>query len=136
MTEVARSVAVIVTVPGIMPVARPFVSMVATVRFDETQVTKEVISCVLLSENVPVAVNGCVNPSMMEGLAGVRAMEVTTGGVTVRLAVRLSEPDTIVMEVVPAATLVARPPAKIVATEKSDEAHVTEAVIFWLVPSL
>ena len=72
----------------------------------------------------------------MEGLAGVTAMETNTGGVTVKVAVRLSEPDIIVMVLVPAATLVASPPAEMVATAGFDELHVTEELRFWLDPSL
>lgn len=50
-------VAVIVTVPSATVVANPVLLMVATVRSPADQVTEFVRSCVLLSVNVPVAVN-------------------------------------------------------------------------------
>ena len=58
------SVAVIVVLPTAAVVARPRLPaallIVAAVSFAEVQVTTSVRSCVVLSLNVPMAVNGCV----------------------------------------------------------------------------
>src|SRR5260370_4264430 len=74
---VVGSVAVMVTgPPTATPVATPlFKPMVAMPVFDEVQFADVVRFCVLLSVYVPVAVNACVRPLVIEGLAGVTAVE-------------------------------------------------------------
>lgn len=61
VTEMLPDVAVIVVVPTPTEVASPFVPVtlliVATDVFEEFQETDDVISCVVSSVNVPVAVN-------------------------------------------------------------------------------
>src|SRR6202012_1386763 len=55
----------------------------------EDQVTEVVRFCVLLSLNVPVAVNCCVAPFAIDGDAGVTAIDrsvAAAAGLTVRLA--------------------------------------------------
>jgi hypothetical protein len=47
----------VVLVPPVKPVAKPPAVMEAESGFDEAHTTDAVRSCVLLSENVPVAVN-------------------------------------------------------------------------------
>ena len=56
-------------------VAKPAVLMVATVRADELHVAVPVKFCVVPSLNVPVAVNCCVFPLVIDGFAGVTAIE-------------------------------------------------------------
>ena len=72
---VAESVAVIVVVPADADVALPIkpeaMLTVATSATEELQVTMVVMSCVVLSEYVPVAVNCCVVPLAMVGFVGV-----------------------------------------------------------------
>jgi hypothetical protein len=75
--EILPDVAVIVVVPPATPVARPLDEIVAVAVFDELQATDPVMFCVVLSEYVPVAVNCCVAPIKMLGLAGVTAMEAS-----------------------------------------------------------
>ena len=70
------SVAEIVEVPAATPVASPAALTVATAVSAEAHVTWLVMFCVVLSENVPVAVNCSVVPVTMLGLAGVTAIEV------------------------------------------------------------
>src|SRR5438270_904253 len=66
-------------------VASPAALIDATLGVAEDQVTWLVRSCVELSEKVPVAVNCCVRPLASEGLAGVTAIDWSTGAVTVRV---------------------------------------------------
>ena len=72
-------VALIVVVPVASEVTsslEPAVLLiVATDCDDELQLTKVVSTCVVLSENVPVAVNCSVVPGAMLGFAGVTAIE-------------------------------------------------------------
>src|SRR6185437_1689727 len=71
----APSVAVMLDVPGAAAVASPAALMVATVPFDDAQVTRLVRSPVEPSENVPVAWSCCVPPRDSVGFAGVTAMD-------------------------------------------------------------
>ncbi len=82
----------------------------------------------VLFEKVPVAVNCCVVPRAMLGVAGVTAMDASVALVTVKVAVPDMSPEVAVMVVVPAATDAARPALLIVATAVSDELHVADAV--------
>ena len=69
--------AVMVEEPAATPVARPLPLIVATVAFDELQVTCAVISRLVPSEYVPEAANCLVTPIGMLGLAGVTDMETS-----------------------------------------------------------
>src|SRR4051812_46735932 len=82
--------ALIEVLPGALPVARPVLVTVATVRAAEAQATWLVRSCVELSEKVPVAVNCCVVPAAMVGLAGVTAIDRRVWGIA---AVTVTVPD-------------------------------------------
>jgi hypothetical protein len=134
--------ALIVVVPAATAAAKPELLIVATPVLDEPQVTDVVRFCVVLSENVPVAVNCWVVPLAMLGLAGVIARATSDAPVTVRSVEPEVSPDVAVIVVLPAffpyayaclpvfdgaavesgATLV------IVATLVSDELQVTDAV--------
>ena len=133
--ERVPEVAVMDEFPAETAVARPLVSMVAVNVFSELQLTDAVISRVVPSENVPVAVNCWVDPTGMIGLAGVTAMEDTVEELTVRVVNPEIVPEAAVMVAVPAATAVARPLLSTVATEVLDEFQVTDAVISWVDPS-
>ena len=69
-----------VLVPDPTPLAIPAPVMVATAGFDELQLTVLVRFWVLPSLYVPVAVNGCVVPVTIDGLAGVTAIDDSVGG--------------------------------------------------------
>ena len=64
--------------------AIPTVEIVATVVVDELQVALAVILPVLVSENVPVAVNCCVAPTGTETFVGVREIELSVRMLCVR----------------------------------------------------
>lgn len=69
--ETPLSAAVIVVVPVVAAVASPVLLMLATLVAEEVHVTDEVTSLLLLSPNVPVAVNCWVPLKAIVGLAGV-----------------------------------------------------------------
>ena len=79
--------------PGVVPTGGDtllFGPITATSVLLEVQVTKFVISRVVLSENVPVAVNCCVALTPSDGLAGVTAMELKVTVVATGLTTRKS----------------------------------------------
>ncbi len=129
-------VAVMVAVPGILLVARPLLSTVATLVSDELQTTDVVMSWVLPLVKVPVAENCWVVLAAIEGLAGLTAIERTTGGVTVKVAEPVTEPEVAEMVVMPGVLLEARPLLPMVATFGADELQTTEGVRSWLLPSV
>jgi len=53
-------VALMFAVPALCPVAKPLLSIVATLVLDDFQVTASVMSTVVPSCSVPIAVNCCV----------------------------------------------------------------------------
>src|SRR5260370_31595414 len=82
-------VAEIVEVPAPTAVAKPVTLIVATAPVPDAH-TPLVSTCVELSLNVPVAVNCCVAPLVIEGFAGVTAIDTSVAGVTVSVAALLS----------------------------------------------
>jgi hypothetical protein len=120
---------IVVDCPEVTPVACPAALMVAAVAFDELQVTELVKSCVLLFENVPVAVNCAVVPVATEPFAGVTAIDTSVAAVTLRPVDPVMEPC--LAEIVvdcPEVTPVASPAALMVAAVAFDELQVTEPV--------
>ena len=122
------TVAVIVVGPGARVVAAPVALIVATVVADELHVAVAVKSAVVPSLFVPVAANCCSVPFATEGFAGVTAIEISVGAVTVSSVVPLTLPTAAVIVVGPEARVVAAPVALIVATVVADELHVAVAV--------
>ena len=129
LPDTVPEVAVMVVVPVAMAVARPLLLTVATDVLDELQMTWAVISWVVPSENVPVAVNCWVAPPAMLGSVGVTATEDRVPEVTVRVVLPEIVPEVAVMVAVPAAMPVARPLLLMIATDVSDEIQVTSIVI-------
>src|SRR6202007_1720720 len=82
------TVAEIVELPAPTPVARPVALIVATAAVPEAH-TALLSTCVVLSLNVPVAVNCCVAPLVIEGFAGVTAIDTSVAGFTVSVAAAL-----------------------------------------------
>jgi hypothetical protein len=121
-------VAETVVVPTATAVASPLAAIVAVAVLDDAHVTVVVRFCVERSVYVPVAVNCCVRPFATVGLAGVTAMETSVAGCTVSVAFPVTVPEVAEMVVVPIATVVARPPAAMVAVAVLDEAHVAVTV--------
>jgi len=145
LPEIFPEVAVmVVPVPTATAVARPLLFTVAIDVLDELQVTCAVISRLVPSEYVPVAVNGWVTSTGILGLAGVTEMEDSGGAFTVRivlpnellLEILPGSLEEAVMVVVPTATAAARPLLSTVATDGSEELQLTCVVISWMVWSL
>ena len=142
--DIAPEVAVIVEVPIPMLLPNPcepdVLLMVATVAVEELHTTVLVISCVLLSVKVPVAVNCFCVPIAIEGVAGVTAIDTNPARVTVSVVVPDTDPEVAVIVAVPVPTLVAKPwlpeVLLIVATEEAEEVHVTVVVRVCVLPSL
>ena len=129
-------VAVIVEVPTPAPVASPAALIVATEVVPELHLTVPVRFCVVPSLNVPVAVNCCVAPLVIDGFAGVTAIDCNVAAVTVSIVEPEIDDDVAVIVEVPTPAPVARPPALIVATDVVPELHATALVRFCVVPSL
>ncbi len=89
--DTVPDVTVIVVVPAATEVAKPPALIVATPVLDEAQVDVNVRSCVVLSENVPVATNCTVVPLAMLGFIGVIAMDTRLEQLTVTVV----EPDVV-----------------------------------------
>lgn len=129
--------AVAVAVPAATAVTNPLdpkvLLIVATPVFDELHVTTVVMSWVVLSENVPVAVNWPVEPFDMTRLLGRIAIETTVADVTVNVVEAETPPDVTEIMEEPVAVDTALPielaALLIVATPVFDELHVTDVVI-------
>lgn len=85
--------------------------------------------------------NCCVAPALMLAVAGATAIDETVGGgavveETVRDAFPVTPLCVAVMLTEPAATPVPSPAALMVAMVAVDEAQLTDAVMFFVVPSL
>ena len=80
--------------------------------------------------------NCCVALLVIEGFAGVTAIDTSTGAVTVRFVDPLIDPEVARIVVLPVATPVASPPLVIVATAVFVELQVTELVRFCVLLSL
>lgn len=87
--DMLPEVAVIVVEPGATevdnPLEPPALLMAAIAAIEELHVTVVVRSCVVLSENVPVATNCWSEPMTMLGLVGVIAMDTSVAEVTVTI---------------------------------------------------
>ena len=129
---IAPEAALIVLIPVPTAFANPPAAIVATLVVCELHVAVLVRFCVELSEKVPVAVNCLVVPLVIEGFAGVTAIDTNVGAVavTVRVVEPLTAPEAALIVLVPAATPVAKPPALIVATLVVCEVHVAVLVRF------
>jgi hypothetical protein len=124
----------ILLVPAATLVTSPLLLIVAAVAVDELQSTDVVMSCVLLSLKVPVAVNCLVAPMGMVELTGETATETTVALVTVTPAVPLIPAELAVTVALPTATPVASPDASTLSKLCGDEDHVTEGSS-WVLPS-
>ena len=79
LPDIEPNFAVIADVPALVPVANPFVSIVATEFVADVQVTEDVRSLVVLSEYVPVAVSCWVVLLTIDGATGVTAIDDSVG---------------------------------------------------------
>lgn len=101
---IAPEVAVIVATPDLRAVAAPLTVIEAMLLGEELQATVLVMSCVVPSANVPVAVSCWISPIGTVLFAGVTAIEVSAALLTVRVAVPETLPEDAVMTEEPAAT--------------------------------
>ena len=118
-------------------VSNPVPLIVATVAFEEVQMTELLRSCVLLSVNVPVAVSCSVKPMISELLGAVTVIDCRAAAVTVSTKVFEVTPLlTAVMLVEPIPVPVARPVLLTVAAAVLEEVQIAELVSNWVLPSL
>jgi hypothetical protein len=133
-------VAVTVALPMFFAVAKPLGVSDITEVLEEFQETVRVMSCMVPSEKLPVAVNCCKVPRGTSGFEGVTVMDRKVAPVTVNVALPTMLPDVAWMVEVPGASAVARPcvPGEllIVATLVETELHVADDVRFLLLLSL
>ena len=73
---------------------------------------------------------------LIDGFAGVTAIDCSVAAVTVSTVEPLMAPEVALIVLVPTPTPVAKPPVVMVAVEVVAEAHVTDAVRFWVLLSL
>ena len=133
------NLAVMVAEPTPTPVASPLefdaLLMTATVVAEELQVAPMVRTCTELSENIPVAVNCCVDFRAIVAFVGVTVMDCRVAEVTVRVALldpMLPEVAFMVVEPTPvdvAKPFVSPPALLMTATEGDVELHVTESLM-------
>lgn len=109
--------------------------IVATVVKDELQVTLAVMSFILPSAKVPIAVKKVAVFGAIDLVAGLTESEVNGGAGTVNTVDPLMLPDLAEMVVVPGATAVASPLALTVAVATAEELQVAEPVKSFEVPS-
>lgn len=134
--DVLGSVAVMMVWPLSRAVARPVASMVAFAGFVDDQRAWDVRSWVVLSVNVPVALNCLVRPFALDGFGGVTEIETSSALLTVRSVFPDTSPDAAVMVAVPTPAPVASPALSIVAVDASDVVQVTDEVRSWVVLSV
>ncbi len=125
--------------PAWIPAAIPDESIVAIELFEDDQVTELAKFCVLLSVNVPVAVNCRSLPTATIAVFGVTAIDTTVAGVTLSVAEPKMLPEVaeiVVLCPTPPACAVARPPAVTEAAAGFSEAQVTDPVRSFVLPSV
>ena len=131
---------VIVLVPMFLAAARPLTVIEATAVAEDCHCVTFVMSCLLPSEKLPIAVNCCASPSATVGLTGVIAIAVADAELTVRVVLPLIEPSVAIIVVLPEDTAVARPMVGavllMVATEVAEDAQPTVPVMFFWVLSV
>jgi hypothetical protein len=127
---IAPDVALIVEVPTPAPLARPDALIVAVAVVPEVHVTVLVRFWVVPSLNVPVAVNCCVAPLVIDGFAGVTAIDCSVAAVTVSTVEPEIDEDAAAIVEVPTPAPVANPAVVIVAVVVEAEDQVTLEVRF------
>jgi len=130
------AVAEMVTVPLLFPCAMPEDRIDAKFVRDDFHDTPLRLVATLPSLKVPVAVNLIKVPALMRGFVGVTAIKTRCAVETVRPVDPVMLPKAAVMVVLPAAPLVAKPCALIVAAAGIEEVQTTLDVMFWVDESL
>jgi len=114
----------------------PVLRIEARFGFDDFHDSPERFVLVLLSLKVPVAVNLIDVPFSILGFTGLIAIETNFVVETVRVVDPLTVPDTALIVVLPAATLLTMPCALMPATAAEDEVQSTDALMSWVLESL
>ena len=83
-----------------------------------------------------MAANCCVLPAATDAVAGVTAIEVNTGAVTVKVAEPWIVPEVAVTVAVPCARLVANPTEFTVAIDVAEDVHAAVLLRFCVLPLL
>jgi hypothetical protein len=130
--ETDPNVAVMVALPAVSALARPELLTVAILPSLDVQVAELVMSCVVASVKVAVAVNCAVVFVGTEGFAGVTVIRETVALVTVNTVLPLIDPEAAVMIALPVAALFAKPLTSTVAMVESEELHVAEERVWVL----
>ena len=118
----------------VFAVASPELSIVATVVFDDVQVTEVVRSTVVPFWRVPIAVNCCVAAEEMDGLVGVIDIEDKFATVTFTVVEPLTPFRVALMVAVPEATPVTSPFEPTVAIVVSEVDQLAESVTVSVAP--
>ena len=132
------AVAVMMALPAATAVAKPLLPLMLPIEaLDEFQVTDTVISWLVPSEKVPMAINCWEAPTGMLRLAGVTAMENKVADVTVSVMLTEIPSEVAVMIAVPAvpAAVVTRPLLSTIATDAFELHTICVGGISWSVPS-
>jgi hypothetical protein len=116
--------AAMVVVPVATLVATPVLAIVAAAGLEELHTTDPEISCMLVSLNVPVAVNCLVVCAGIVEFAGATVSDTRLAPVTVKVAVPLTDPEAAVIVVVPVCRPAASPVESTVATVVDDDDQV------------
>jgi len=114
----------------------PVLRIEARFGFDDFHDSPERFVLVLLSLKVPVAVNLIDVPFSILGFTGLIAIETNFVVETVSVVDPLTVPDTALIVVLPAATLLTMPCALIPATAAEDEVQSTDALMSCVLESL
>ena len=135
VTEVVETipprVAVMVTgPPGFTPSTSPVTPVCAIAGFAEVQLTRPVKIWVEPSLKVAVAMNGCIDPRMIEESAGVTAIDCSAAPVTVSTVEPVTPLRVALTVLVPPPNPVATPAAVMDATEPFAEFQITRLVRF------
>src|SRR5882762_4454618 len=133
---VEPAIAVTLTLPWLMLVAKPWPSTVAMLLSAELHLADVVKLSVLPSLYVPVALSCFVVPKAKDGFEGVIAIESNTGGATLRLAEAVIEPEMAVMVALPVVAAIASPLLLTLATLGEEELQLVELVRFCVVASV
>ena len=128
-------VAVMTEEPTATPVETPVGKTATTELVPELQITVSLISAVVPSEKVPVAINACKLPIGTVAVKGASAIETNVALVTVSVAEPVFPLRVAVIEAEPAEIPVARPEDTTVASNVLLEDQVTVLLILTLVPS-
>ena len=129
-------VAEITDEPSDTPVARPLVVILAMAGVAEVKLEIAVMSLLLPSVYVPIAINCCAMPIKIDGLAGNTAIDTNVTGVTDMFAMADLPPNVAVMTDVPMAALLAIPVALLmVATATLPDDQAVEGVTSTEAPS-